>query len=70
MDIYFIKGDKVTTCFVLVTEAETCCHFVNLNKINIHNTSCVLTCESALLICILRSKYLIHKLPNIPIFLN
>jgi hypothetical protein len=30
----------------LVIEAETCCHLVTLNKINIHNTSCVLTCES------------------------
>jgi hypothetical protein len=26
-------------------------HVVTLNKINIHNTSCVLTCESLLLIC-------------------
>ena len=25
-------------------EAETCSHLVTLNKINIHNTSCVLTC--------------------------
>ena len=33
----------------LVVEAETCCHLVTLNKINIHNTSCVLTCESLLL---------------------
>ena len=32
-------------------EAETYCHLVTLNKINIHNTSCVLTCESLLLIC-------------------
>jgi len=32
-----------------VIEAETCCHLVTLNKINIHNTSCVLTCESLLL---------------------
>ena len=31
-------------------EAETCCHIVTLNKINIHNTSCVLTCKSLLLI--------------------
>ena len=38
----------------LVIEAETCCHLVTLNKINIHNTSCVLTCESLLLICIIR----------------
>jgi len=29
-----------------VIEAETCCHLVTLNKINIHNTSCVLTYES------------------------
>jgi len=36
----------------LVIEAETCCHLVTLNKINIHNTSCVLTCESLLLTCI------------------
>jgi len=28
----------------LVIEAETCCHLVTLNKINIHNNSCVLTC--------------------------
>jgi len=34
-----------------VIEAETCCHLVTLNKINIHNTSCVLTCESLLLTC-------------------
>ena len=34
----------------LVIEAETCCHLVTLNKMNIHNTSCVLTCESLLLI--------------------
>ena len=27
----------------LVIEAETWCHLVTLNKINIHNTSCVLT---------------------------
>jgi hypothetical protein len=39
----------------LVVEAETC-HFVTLNKINIHNTSCVLTCESLLLICIHRTQ--------------
>jgi hypothetical protein len=31
-------------------EAETCCHLVTLNEINIHNTSCVLTCEYLLLI--------------------
>jgi hypothetical protein len=36
----------------LVIEAETCCHLVTLNKITIHNTSCVLTCESLLLICL------------------
>ena len=30
-------------------EGETC-HRVTLNKINIHNTSCVLTCESLLLV--------------------
>jgi len=35
-------------------EAETCCHLVTLNKINIHNTSCVLTCKSLLLICVYR----------------
>ena len=35
----------------LVIEAETCCHLVTLNKINIHNTSCVLTYESLLLTC-------------------
>jgi len=38
-----------------VTEAETCCHLVTLNKINIQNTTCVLTCESLLLICIHRT---------------
>jgi hypothetical protein len=35
----------------LVIEAETYCYLVTLNKINIHNTSCVLTCESWLLTC-------------------
>ena len=35
----------------LVIDAETCCHHVTLNKINIYNTGCVLTCESLLLIC-------------------
>jgi hypothetical protein len=40
----------------LVIEAETCCHLVTLNKINIHNTSCVLTCESLLLSCIHRTQ--------------
>jgi len=35
-----------------VIEAETYCHLVTLNKINIHNTSCVLTCESLFLTCI------------------
>jgi hypothetical protein len=34
----------------LVIEAKTCCHLVTLNKISIHNTSCVLTCESLPLI--------------------
>jgi hypothetical protein len=34
----------------LVIEAETCCHLVTLNKINTYNNSCVLTCESLLLI--------------------
>jgi len=29
----------------LVIEAETCCHLITLNKINIYNTSCVLTYE-------------------------
>jgi len=38
----------------LVIEAETCCHLVTLNKIKMHNTRCVLTCESLLLICIHR----------------
>jgi len=36
------------TCDLMI-EAETC-HLVTLNKINIHNTSCVLTCGSLLLI--------------------
>ena len=40
----------------LVIEAETCCHLVTLNKINIHNTSCVLTCESLLPTCRLQDK--------------
>jgi len=35
-----------------VVEAETCCHLVTLNNINIHNTSFVLTCEYLLLISI------------------
>jgi hypothetical protein len=39
----------------LVTEAETCRHLVTLNKINTLNTSCVLTCESLLIICWLLS---------------
>jgi hypothetical protein len=34
-----------------VIEAETC-HLVTLNKISILNTSCALTSESLLLICI------------------
>jgi hypothetical protein len=47
------------TCDVmmgLVIVAETCCHLVTLNKINIHNTSCVFTCESLLLTCSHRTK--------------
>jgi hypothetical protein len=36
----------------LVVEAETCCHLVTLNKINIYNISCVLTCEFLFLTCI------------------
>jgi len=28
-----------------VVEAETCCHLVTLNKINIHDCICVLTCD-------------------------
>jgi len=39
----------------LVIEAETCCHLVTLNKINIRNTSCVLTCESSSLFVTLDS---------------
>jgi len=35
----------------LVIEAETC-QLVTSNKLNIHNTSCVLTCESLLLTCV------------------
>jgi len=34
----------------------TCSHLVILNKINIHNTSCVLTCEYLLLTCIHRKQ--------------
>jgi hypothetical protein len=30
----------------LVIKAETCCHLITLNKINIYNTSCVLTYKS------------------------
>jgi len=45
--IYLLPDDG------LVIEAETCCHLVTLNKMNIHNTSCVLTCESLLLTCII-----------------
>jgi hypothetical protein len=41
----------------LVIDAETCCHLVTLNKINIYNTSCVLTCESLLLTCKLVVSY-------------
>ena len=37
-------------------QAETCCHLVTLNKINIHNTRCLLTCESLLLTCIHRTQ--------------
>jgi len=39
----------VTTCFglyhqaIIRLEAETCCHHITLNKINIYNTGCVLT---------------------------
>jgi len=40
----------------LVIEVETCCHLVTLNKINIHNTSCVLTCESLLFTCVHRTQ--------------
>jgi len=40
----------------LVVEAETCFHLITLNKINIHNISCVVTCESLLLICIDRTQ--------------
>jgi len=40
----------------LVIEAETYCYLVTLNKINIYNTSCVLTCESLLLTCIHRTQ--------------
>ena len=43
-----IYGVLVESSYVI--EAKTCCHFVTLNKIYIHNTSCVLTCESVLLI--------------------
>jgi len=43
----------------LVVEAKTCCHLVTLNKINIHNTICVLTCESLLLICIYKYPFLL-----------
>jgi hypothetical protein len=42
------------TCDLMMAwcvEAETCCHLVTLNKINIHNTRPVLTCESLLLTC-------------------
>jgi len=39
-----------------VIEAETRCHLLTLNKINIHNTSCVLTCRSLLLTCIHRTQ--------------
>ena len=33
-------------------EAETCCHLITLNKIDIYNTNYVLACESLLLTCI------------------
>jgi hypothetical protein len=51
MDICFIWGDKVTTSFGLVIKAETCCHLITSNKVDIHNTVCGLTCESLLLTC-------------------
>jgi hypothetical protein len=37
-------------------EAETCCNLVTLNKINIHNTSCVSTRKSLLFTCIHRTQ--------------
>ena len=40
-------------------EAETCSHLVTLSKINIHNTSYVLTCES-LLLTWLQHNYVTH----------
>jgi hypothetical protein len=43
---YYLRPDDG-----LVIEAETCCHLVTLNEMNIYNTSCVLTCESLLLTC-------------------
>ena len=45
-------------------EAETCCHLVTLNKINIHNTSYVLTCESLLLTWICRLLLLLPLAPQ------
>jgi len=36
-------------------EAETCYQLVTLNKINIDNSNCVLTCESLLRICVLNA---------------
>jgi hypothetical protein len=44
----------------LVIDAETCCHLVTLNKINIHSTSCVLACESLLLTCISPVRHHLH----------
>ena len=56
LHLYIVIGGCMVACRQhdddLVIEAETCCHLVTLNKINIHNTSCVLTCESLLLTCI------------------
>ena len=49
MSVIYLRPDDG-----LVIEAETCCHLVTINKINIHNTGCVLTCESLLLTCIWR----------------
>jgi hypothetical protein len=49
------NNDEISLHFkpmrLILLEAETCCHLVTVSKINIHNTSCALTCETLLLIC-------------------
>jgi hypothetical protein len=53
-DVNFLTLLPNNQNYSLAIEAETCCHLVTLNKINIRNTSCVLTCESLLFTCVCR----------------